>query len=286
MLQSRSTHSTVRIKRIKMITGQLIHEGGTVGKDLLAPIVAISAIAGSARTAFKAYTRVPEGHVALRTWKTKARRNPSREGELGKLYGVVGPGGTWMFPYLGGRTIIDTRERRSHLGAMQAINAEEQILMDAAAAWKVSKQDPEHLYRAHYGVAEGDTLEQSVIAVCVGGLQTIASREKRATLLDTKKMTGFLNEECKGYLIDNYGVVLNQVVVREATQTAAQLDYQGRTAMADATRTAAEKSYQGNKAIADAIAGLSPLAQWLNELPTPRFGEGPHLEDVSAAARG
>lgn len=267
----------------------ILHEGGTVSKELLAPLVAVSAIAGSARTAFKAYTRVPEGHMALKTWKTKARHSPApnaKEGELGRLYGVVGPGGTWMFPYLGGRTIIDTRERRSHLGAMQAVNAEEQILMDAAAAWRVSKEDPEHLYRAHYGVAEGDTLEQSVIAVCVGGLQTIASREKRATLLDTKKMTGFLNEECKGDLIDNYGVVLNQVVVREATQTAAQLEYQGRTAMADATRAAAEKSYQGNKAIADAISGLSPLAQWLNELPTQRFGEGPHLEDVSAAANG
>jgi len=242
-----------------MFPGEIVHQGGNVAKGLLGPVVAVSAIAGSARTAFKAYTRVPEGHMALKTWKTKARHSSTQEGELGKLYGVVGPGGTWMFPYLGGRTIIDVRERRSHVGAIQAVNQGDQIVIDSAAAWKVSKADPEHLYRAHYNVTDGEALEQSVIAVCVGGLQTIAQRESRETLLDCRKMTGFLNEECGKHLLDNYGVVLNQIVLREATETAA------------------EKDYKGKKAIAEAITSLSPLAEWLNEFPIPGPRIAPHL---------
>ncbi len=209
---------------------EIVNNGLHVSKNVLTPVVGVLAAGGAARTTVKAYTRVPQGYKGLRTKSLNARRMEGKH--AGELYGVVESGGRWMWPYVGGIVMIDMRQRESEL-QIQADNDNEQIQIKSSLFWRVH-DDPEYMFRSHYNVGEGTTLEKSVAGISMGGLRRIAESRSRDTLRNKNMVDELIQYECASKLRDNFGVIMNELVIHEATATAGEKNLAGQRLTANA----------------------------------------------------
>jgi hypothetical protein len=117
------------------------------------------------------------------------------------------------------------------------------------------------MFLSHYNVGENSTLNKSVAAVGMGGLRRIAENYPRSSLRDKLKMNGLIQTECADQLRDNFGVVIDDLVLHEATATAAEMNL------------------LGQRITAQAISNLD-LSALANPISIPKQLEGPDLRAV------
>jgi len=135
---------------------------GGGGRGLITTVSASFLLGG---TAVKAFTKIEEGQMGVRTHFGKATRTSGdKEGEL---YGIVGPGIRVVVPFTHAIKNISIQDRTNTLPEIQINSEGEQLRIESYIRWAVRK-DGDNPYKALFKVEDSTELTQTVSTMLYG----------------------------------------------------------------------------------------------------------------------
>lgn len=185
------------------------------GHGIIAEVGSGVAAAG---VAMKAFSRVQQGQMGVRTSLGRAVRPKGRK--QGELYGIVGPGYHLVWPFTHSIRTIDTRDRTNDLHQIQVESRDgQQMLVESSIIWAV-RADDDNPYRALFHPEDG-ALTETVVRLCTSGLRVVVEGMDRVQMKQQREISGNVKDECEDDLL-HYGVELKKVNLHTATATWAE----------------------------------------------------------------
>jgi hypothetical protein len=183
--------------------------------------------AGGTLSAFKAYRRIQEGYVGIRTFNGKAIGD---DGE--PLHDLLQPGGHWMLPFFHDVEIINIQDQMALISTRIDLGDPEkptQYDLEAVATWGIAKYRNqgqmrpavrfEDAFKFYYGTESMEDLATKVAGATTGFLCECAE-ELDADSRDRGTLHAYANDNLR--LVDSlepYGVEVTEVHITNFAHT-------------------------------------------------------------------
>ena len=168
-------------------------------------------------TGMKAVTKVSEGEMGVRVKRGRARR-VLKNGELGELYGVVGPGLKVITPFVHSIYTVDVKDRTHNFQDLPIDCNDEQLAIKSSMIWRVSREG-DNPYKARFIGGNDEQLTTTVSGICFAGLgEVAAAATSRAELKNFREIDGNVKSIVARPLLE-YGVEMKLLNISSITRT-------------------------------------------------------------------
>ena len=161
-------------------------------------------------TLFKAIEKVGPNEMGVRLRNSRAERIRDSwfgRGNVGDLYGIVGPGMHPVIPFTHSIAKVNVGHRSNDLAPCIFDREDTQYKADASVVWHVMK-DGDHPYRALFNLEGTGSLTETVTNECLSGLRVVMEGIDIAKLKNRREVRGAVIEET-AEVLDSYGVRLH-----------------------------------------------------------------------------